>query len=198
MDEAYNWLVERLQSSEVVAVVIAAVIAGLARILRRGRLVWSISHQHMFVVPIQPPPPQGQPSVQPVYTRDIWVQNTGRSPVTDVEVVLVFPPQHFEIWPQRAFQVSRNPDGRCVITVASLGPQEFFIIVMLSPVAELPLLANMRSSDGMAHSVNMGPQQIYPRAVLVLLRVLLFLGVAAAAYLVLHLIQWLSASWLTP
>jgi hypothetical protein len=136
------------RGNEAVAVVLTALIAGILRILRKGRLVWSISHQHTFVVPV--------PALQPVYTRDVWVQNTGRGSVTDVEVVLNYPPQDYEIWPQREFQVTRNPGGRLVIKVASLGAREFFTIVMLSVGAELPLVTNVRSSDGMARTVKHG------------------------------------------
>jgi hypothetical protein len=49
------------------------------------------------------------------YTRDIagyiWVQNTGRGLITNIEVVLNYPPQHYEIWPQREYQVETNPMG---------------------------------------------------------------------------------------
>ncbi|MGA9602538.1 MAG: hypothetical protein WBQ82_00320 [Methyloceanibacter sp.] len=195
MDGVLSWLLARLQSNEVAAVIIAALIAGATGLFRRGRLGWSISHQHNFLVPIQPP--QGaaklaQPALQTVYTRDIWVQNVGRGSITNIELVLNYPPQHYEIWPQREFQVVMNPDGRMVIKVASLGAREFFTVVMLSVAHELPLVTNVRSSDGVARAVTMGPQQIFSRPFVQLLRLMLFLGIAAAVYLVLLLAQWLS------
>jgi hypothetical protein len=41
----------------------------------------------------------------------IWAQNTGRGLITNIEVVLNYPPQHYEIWPQREYQVETNPMG---------------------------------------------------------------------------------------
>jgi hypothetical protein len=151
--------------------------------------------------PAQGEPPQEDtnvPAVQPVplvvHTRDVWVQNTGRGLVRDIEIVLNYVPQHYEIWPNREFQTAENPDGRFVIKIASLGSREFFAIVMIAARAELPFVANVRSSEGIARQVRMGPQQILSRPFIEVVRVLLFLGVAAAAYLILRVIEWLSVA----
>jgi hypothetical protein len=198
MDGAYEWLIERAQSSEVVAVALTFLIAALVRIFRRGRLAWSISHQHTFIVPPEAPPEQpgdevvAPPVVLVIHTQDIWVQNTGHSPLSNVEVVLNYAPPHYEVWPQREFEAVRNPDDRLIIKVPSLGPREFFTIVMISR-EELPLVANVRSSEGVARRVRMGPQQILSRPFIELVRVLLFLGILAAVYIAVRLVQWIGS-----
>jgi hypothetical protein len=60
---------------------------------------------------------------------------------------------------------------------------------MLSVGAELPLVANVRSSDGTARTVNMGPQQLFARSYLELLRIFLYVGVFSAVYWLLRLLK---------
>jgi hypothetical protein len=121
--------IQRLQeSNEVLAVVIAAglsiVIAVVGRFLSpRGRVKWAVTHEHTFLThPTPPPPPPTQqpgtrvvptvtpPPAQPllVFTRTIWVQNVGRAPIEDVEIIFNYHPQHFEILAAASVQGSKQ------------------------------------------------------------------------------------------
>lgn len=214
MEDLPVWLQNLLRSNEVIAALIAFGLAALWELLQRklaprGRLLWAISHEYIFLVPpqvqIAPPEPvpaaegshevaptEPQPVREPglIRTREIWVQNGGRAPVHDVEVVLNWRPHHYQIWPQRNFTEQVNPAGLLVIGVPTLGHREFFTIAIID-VRELPNVANVRSSDGVARQVTMGPQQVQPRWKLEILRAVLFIGAFSIIYWLIRLVRGL-------
>lgn len=208
MQSIQHWLIGMLKSPEIVAVLLTALIAFLIGRLRKGRLKWAVAHQHAFWLRAQPQDAPQVPLEQPaqlpaqqdaapvqdllIRTRQLWIQNTGRSAVRDVEVVLNYAPQHYELWPQRAYDSVPNRDGRLVIKVESLGPKEFFTLAMLDARMDLPEVMNLRSSDGTASQVAMAPQQIFSRTLIGFLWLLVFLGVFAAFYWSILLLQLLT------
>ena len=74
-----------------------------------------------------------------------------------VEITLNYPPQHYEIWPQRAYQQSINPAGKLIIKEDGLGRRKFFTIAMIDVLRDLPLVLNVRSDGGVAGNVLMAP-----------------------------------------
>jgi hypothetical protein len=101
-----NFANRLLDSNEVLAVVVAAVLsligwAAVRIFLPRGRVAWGVSHQHAFLLQNLQPPTL-------VYTKEIWIQNVGRAPVENVEIVFAATPTHFDIWPQRNFSSAQN------------------------------------------------------------------------------------------
>jgi hypothetical protein len=96
-----------------------------------------------------------------VYVKEIWVQNIGRAPAENVEVILAFAPNHFDIWPQRHFTNAANPNGNFVIKVDNLNRNEHFAISMLQVGGETPLVTNVRWSGGVGQKRPMAPQQAF-------------------------------------
>ncbi|ODR94222.1 hypothetical protein AUC69_03480 [Methyloceanibacter superfactus] len=184
-----DWFQQFLSSDEMVAAVIAVLLAALIEIIQRffaprGRVRWAVAHEFAYEVR------QTQGQALLIRTRHIWIQNVGRAPVKNLEVVLNYRPEHYEVWPQRAYSEDTNPEKRLVVNVASLAAREFFTIGMISATQELPAVMNVRSSDGMGRPVLMGPTQIQPRWVLEMLRFLLFLGAFSLIYWAVRIIQF--------
>jgi hypothetical protein len=178
----------------ILSVVLTALLALLAHLLLpRGRLKWSVPHFYSFLLPTSAQ--QGQPGGQPipstmlVRTADVWVQNAGRAPVTGVEIIFNYRPQHYELYPQRAFTEKVNPDGRLIIQVDSLGERECFTIAMIDGGVELPEVVNIRSDLGVAKKVMMGPMQIFPTWANGLALVLMIVGVLSLFFWTIRAIQ---------
>lgn len=173
-----------LTSSIGQAIIIAVVTAVIGQLLTaRGKLVWSVSHQHHYNIPRLT-----DDGTFPVRTQQIWVHNPGRAPVEGIEFILNWKPQHFEIWDPRKFEEDTLPDGRFALQFPSLAGKESLTISMIDTLHQLPMVVGVRWKNGMGREISMGPQQVLPQWVIFLLRVFLFLGVTAALFILLQLI----------
>ena len=178
-------LVQRIWASdELLAVVIASLLSAIGIIVMRlyigrGKVGWGISHQYVFT--IQNPPP-GLPLL--VYTRQIWVQNIGRSVAEGIEVVFGIRPGHYEIWPQRRFTELTTPSNQFILRFDNLNPREHFTITIMQTVNPPPQVTNVRWRGGVGRQVIMGPRQIFPGWLISLLRVLVWFGLFSAIYFV--------------
>lgn len=148
----------------------------------RGRVAWGVSHQHAFYLQNLQPPTL-------VYTKEIWIQNVGRAPVSDVEVIFAATPDHFDIWPQRNFTTTQNPNGNLVIKVDSLNKREYFTISMLQTAVETPLVTNVRWTGGVGKQRAMAPQQVYPKSVLIAVQLVILFGVFSMLYFLLRILS---------
>ena len=87
-------------------------------------------------------------------------QNVGRASVENIEVILASPPNHFDIWPQRNFTRTQNPNGNLIITVDSLSRGEYFTLSMFNITLDTPPVTNVRWSGGVGQQRPMAPQQV--------------------------------------
>lgn len=163
-----------IDSNEIIAVVIAAILSMVGWIIIRvyigqGKIAWAFSHQHAFYLSHLNPPVLA-------YTKEIWIQNIGRSIAEDVEIVFVFRPEHFEVWPQRHYEVLTNPENNLTIKMDTLNSREFVTISLFQTAMEPPVVTSVRWCGGQGKLVQMGPQQIRPRWFIMLLTALLLLG----------------------
>jgi hypothetical protein len=60
-------------------------------------------------------------------TNSLTVQNVGRKPAEDVEIIHKQRPDFFELYPSIEYQEISNPNGEHVIKVKSLGPKEWVV-----------------------------------------------------------------------
>jgi hypothetical protein len=171
-----------VQSQLFHALMVALVTALIGRALTApGRVVWAVSHQHYYRVPMV-----AEDGTFPIVTQQVWFQNVGRAPVHGVEIVLNWNPQHFEIWSPRKFSQSVLPDGRLVVSIPSLAGYEIFTLSMIDTFRDLPIVLNVRSEQGLGKQVPMMPQRIWPTWFLAILGAALLIGVTTVAYLALQ------------
>lgn len=112
----------------------------------------------------------------------------GRSPVREIEVILNYKPQHFEIWDPREWKYVTLPDGRIAIKVPSLYAKEFFTISIIDTIGNIPDVISVRSLEGRGKAVAMAPQRIFPNWISYCLAIILFVGFVTIVYFVLQLI----------
>ena len=95
------------------------------------------------------------------------------------------------IWPPRHFEEHNEADNRYVMAFDSLSPREEMRCEILSVNADTPMLLTARCDQCVARFINMAPQPVVQNAVRNSMIFLQALGLAAAIYGLLLLLQFL-------
>lgn len=114
-------------------------------------------------------------------TNSLTVQNVGRLPAEDVEIIHKQPPDFFELFPSMQYEEVTNPNGEHVIKLKSLGPKEWVLVQLLSYKTP-PVFNNVRWKHGQGKWVTIQPQCVLPKWLLVLLNALVLIGVGTIVY----------------
>lgn len=120
--------------------------------------------------------------------------NSGTAIAEDVEVAFNWPPQHMEWFPHIPTTVTRQPDGRYILTIQRLNPKEGVTMALLSLNQEHPSLLHVRCKGFAGRMIAFRSQQIFPMWVNVLVALLMILGCYT-------IISWLTVgaiTWLSP
>jgi hypothetical protein len=175
-----NWLGQTLQSPQIIAVILTALMAVIRHWLKpKALVIWGTSHGFTFIIPKEASPASGP---FPVHTGTVFVQNVGKGVAEDIEVVFNYRPQHFQLWPSLNYDVAENPEHRFTIRIKNLGPREYTTVEMLSANVELPTTLRVRTPCGEAKSVMYAPMRLYSRWFNISMFVLAVLGVCALMY----------------
>lgn len=128
--------------------ILSAVIAVL--FASRPRVNWSKAHQSSFRL-------MNEAGDEPLYvcTSEIWIKNSGRAQAKNLEIILNFRPQHYEIWTPRKCKEEILADDRLSLTFETLGPQDEFDISMLHTFGETPSVIEVRHEGGLAKETEM-------------------------------------------
>ena len=175
-----NWLYQMCQSPQIVAVFLTAAIAAVVRWLQpQAKVVWGASHGFVFNITQQGNPPG---PISQVYTGTAFVQNVGKGTAENIEIVLNYRPQHFQVWPALNYTTALNAENHFIINIANLGPKEFTTIEMLSANIDNPATLRVRTTHGDAKHVNIAPTRIQPKSLLFGFGVLLLMGLFCILY----------------
>lgn len=159
----------------------------------KTKLQVALPHQFTFLVQeplIDGDGNQVKPN-QTVQTNSFIIRNAGKVSATKLELVFNWKPMCLNLWPVRHYEEQIEPDNRYVLIFDSLAPGEVLGVEVLSVNADLPNLTTVRSAECVAQTINMYPQPIVKKSVQYVAAVLIALGLAAAIYLALLLIQFL-------
>lgn len=127
-----------------------------------------------------------------IQTNSLTVQNWGRKPAEDIEIIHKTRPDFFEIHPSIVYTESTNPNGEHVIHVKTLGPKEWFLVQLLS-YKTVPQLQNVRWKNGQCKWVQIVPQRVLPRPFLVTLKVLMLVGIGTIAYWLIRVVIFVNS-----
>lgn len=156
----------------------------------KSRVKWGVPHQFAFRVKNE------QGAETPIKTREVWVQNVGSAPASNVIVCLNFPCQHLEVWPPGGYDIQVTNDGRMLVKIQRLVKREFARVMLYegsNAALDLPDVLYVKWEEGEAKQVLMGPTQILPPWLLKVLAVLMVLGGLTFIYLCLLGIVLLAA-----
>ncbi|MCK4204259.1 hypothetical protein J3U99_05720 [Brucella pituitosa] len=151
------------------------------RLEPKGKLVWSVSHQHYYRIPRLDA--EGSFSVR---TQQVWFQNLGKKPIENIEIVFNWKPQHLEVWEPRQYDTSSIPDGRHVLSLPNLSGKEWFNVSIIDTFGDIPEVISVRWKGGIGQNITMAPMQVHSKAVLLTLWVLILLGFTTIIFLMLR------------
>lgn len=182
---------------ELVALFVPMVTWAFSRFAGNGvKLQRGIRHSHSFLVNQPMVNAQGVQiaPTQNAHTASVIVINRGRVTATNVEFVFNFSPMCINFWPIRSYVEQVQADGRHVFIFPSLAPNETIGFELLSVNVSLPALVNLRCDQMAASEVKLSQYVTVPQWKVQLLRCLALLGLGAAVYLTIQLIQFLVLS----
>ena len=184
----------RTYAKELVSLTVP-VLSGLITWLTRNSVRLTYAMPHVFTFLVQQPLHNAQGNVvsatQTAHTQSVWFRNAGRAIAHNVEIVFNWKPMCLNIWPSRHFTESVEPDGRYVLTLATLAPREEFGFELLNINNKLPELITVRCDEGQGRLVRMYPQPAVARWRIRVALFLMFCGFVAVIYLLLIALQWL-------
>lgn len=179
---------------EIVSVLVPILTWALNR-FGKGKARLEIAQPHTFTFLVNEPLVDAQGNVlhpnQTVETNSILVRNTGRETTRNLELVFNWKPKCVNIWPPRHYETKDQLDGRHVLKFDSLSPDESIGCEVLSINGKAPALLTARSDECVAKVVPMFPQPVIAPAARNVLRLLVAVGLAAAVYGAIVLVQFL-------
>ncbi|MBU0594757.1 MAG: hypothetical protein KKH74_13610 [Gammaproteobacteria bacterium] len=179
---------------EIVALIVPFIAWVLNSIFKaKAKLFVALPHQFTFLVQ-QPLIDSSGTQISPtqtVKTNSFIIRNAGRESATKLELVFNWQPMCVNLWPVRHYEEHTEPDRRYVLIFDSLAPDEILGVEVLSVNSDLPNLVTVRSAECVAQNINMYPQPVVSNAVRRTEQFLIALGIAAAIYLTIILVQFL-------
>lgn len=171
--------------------ILTLILTGLFK--AKAKLQVALPHQFNFLVqqPLMDANGQQISPTQTVTTNSFIIRNAGRETATKIELVFNWKPMCLNLWPVRHYEEHVEPDNRYVLIFDSLAPNEVLGVEVLSVNRELPSLITVRSAQCLAKHITMYPQPVLSTATRNAVIVLMTLGLAAAVYLTIVLIQFL-------
>jgi hypothetical protein len=124
-------------------------------------------------------------------TDSLTIQNTGRLPAHNIEIIHEQRPDHFQFSTALEYTESTTPDGRHIIKIPSLGSQEHINIQLLSH-SQSPVLSNVRCAEGQAQLIQVHLQRIYPNWLLALVGLVILTGAGFTLYWLIKAIVFIS------
>jgi len=171
------------------------IIAWVLNNLFKAKAKLHVALPHKFTFLVQQPRLDEQGNTitptQTVHTNSFIIRNAGREAATKVELVFNWKPMCLNLWPVRHYEEHIEPDNRYVLIFDNLAPAEVLGVEVLSVNYDLPNLVTVRSAECIAQNINMYPQPVVSQSVRVIVTVLMALGLAAAVYLAIILVQFL-------
>lgn len=163
------------------------------RFRAKAKLQVALPHQFTFLIqqPLVNAEGQKVSPTQTVKTNSFIIRNAGRDSATKVELVFNWKPMCLNLWPVRHYEEYIETDRRYVLIFDSLAPGEVLGVEVLAVNEDLPNLATVRSAQCTAQNISMYPQPVVSNAVRSTATVLMALGLAAAVYIGIIVVQFL-------
>ncbi|MEC7764584.1 MAG: hypothetical protein VX874_21955 [Pseudomonadota bacterium] len=166
------------------AILLSLTTAGLLALFRpKVRIIWgstSLSAHSFSVDPSQPP--------IGVATEKLYVQNYGKKPAKDVELVLNDRPSSYKLYTQREHVSKQLDDGSFIIRIPSLAPRELLIVDTVDIHLRGARLVAVNCPDTITKEVSFLPQRQFGRPMYALVLFLMVAGIVGTFYALLRLV----------
>ena len=128
-----------------------------------------------------------------VSTEKFYLQNTGKSHASNLEIVFSSRPSSFNLWSPRAHSVELLDNGNFVISVPSLAAKELLIVDMIDVEANGPRLLAVNCPDAIAQEVEFLPVRQFGNTFNAFVAFLMLAGLIGSFYFILSTFVALSA-----
>ncbi|QDL99930.1 hypothetical protein FLL57_22595 [Rhodopseudomonas palustris] len=168
----------------------------------RVKLVWGRANNNFFRVKTNPPPQPNSPeqaqnslvgpsapSYVSLYSEKHYVQNSGRVPARDVNVIFSNKPDSISIWQDRKFDEFSLENGSYLVSIPSIAPHELVIIDSLWVTPNHGEVRGVRCADAQGRRVEFWVTRNFGRAFNIVALVLTILGIYYALVLVLKVVM---------
>ena len=128
-----------------------------------------------------------------------FISNTGKVPLSEIEIVLNYSPQSLNLWPPRPFSIAEIAHGRIAISLPALSPKDELWFEMVSVNNSLPNVLSVRSKETVARPITLDLLPVAPTWQIRIIQILSLFGIVAAVYVTLWLLSGLLAdnwTWL--
>ena len=123
----------------------------------------------------------GEPIV--VSTEKIFLQNVGRKPASEIELVLTDIPSSYTLWSPREHESKPLKNGGFSIVIPSLAPRELLIVDIIDVDRRNPKLIAVNCPDVLAENIEFKPQRVQNKWVIALVLYLMTAGLVGTIYL---------------
>ena len=89
-----------------------------------------------------------------IYTETTYLQNTGKLPGSDVEIVVEGMPNTVSFYPEQNFEVGGIGDGNTVIRIKYIAPKELLVMTHLSINGSALSVESVRSKEASGKNVD--------------------------------------------
>jgi hypothetical protein len=178
---------------------VTLICAYLSQFLRpKIKIRYWLPHNFTFSIPVNPTnsapgsvqvvSPQGNaiavpgaPNTYLLLTQALTIQNFGRDSAEWVEIAHRRKPDFFQLHPALNYTESISPSGEHILRVESLAAREFFTVQFLG-FTHPPELIFVRSPAGHASQMAWMTVRKYPRAVYIIMQLMMIIGVGFCSY----------------
>lgn len=168
----------------ILAIVISLVTAGLLALFKpKVKLTWgttSIS-RHKFKLRVDSEPIM-------ISTEKLYVQNIGKKPATEVELILSDIPSSYTLWSPREHEGKPLENGGFSIKIPTLAPNELLIVDLIDIDVRFPKLIAVNCPDSIAQPVQFMAQRQFGKMVTAAVFYLMAAGFVGTVYLALLMV----------
>ena len=157
---------------QLVAFALTLLGSALIYFLRPGvRIIWGLASNNFHKVPV------GEGKFVSVYGEKIYVQNVGRKPAVNVDVLLECEPTALIIYPPRHFEQKKIEGGQLLITIPYITKRELIIIDTIHVDSRTAKILSVGCPEATGKLVNFWIQRRLSKFVLVMVFGILIVGI---------------------
>ncbi|NVO57865.1 hypothetical protein HW561_18870 [Rhodobacteraceae bacterium B1Z28] len=167
----------------ILALVLALLTSFILWLFRaKAKLIWGSTSTsfHSFQLDKESPP-------EAIWTEKFYVQNTGRSAASNIEIVFSEPPTSYSLWSPREHSKVILENQTFVLRIPSLAPAELLIVDVVDIHARSVRLLSVNCPDSLAKEVPFLPMRQFGSVFNGFVLYLMFAGLVGTLYLALQL-----------
>ena len=146
------------------------------------KLVWGSTSASYHSVGLAPSDGTEAPSNLIVWTEKYYVQNAGKKPATNIEIVFNSAPSSYTLWPPRQHDAKMLLDGTASLKIPSLAPGELLIVDALDIHMQSLRLLAVNCPDAISKRVAFYPQRELSVGVKIIVAYFMLAGLIGSIY----------------